>query len=93
MTESPLTDDIFLQDTLNDFIADGRQTWRAMRNRIADVFDAKNDVLKNNTAHKEAVLFRLDEIEMQLPVQIGRCIPIFYASKEHATNVGIMFRG
>ena len=67
----PLTDDIFLQDTLNDFIADGRQTWRAMRNRIADVFDAKNDVLKNNTAHKEAVLFRLDEIEMQLPVQIG----------------------
>ena len=24
----PLTDDIFLQDNLNDFIADGRKTWR-----------------------------------------------------------------
>mgnify|MGYP001816547660 CR=1 FL=1 len=24
----PLTDDIFMQDTLNDFITDGRMTWR-----------------------------------------------------------------
>ena len=34
----PLTDDIFLQDTLNDFIADGRKTWRAVRNRISHIF-------------------------------------------------------
>ena len=27
----PLTDDIFLQDNLNDFIAYGRKTWRAVR--------------------------------------------------------------
>ena len=87
----PLTDDIFLQDTLNDFIADGRQTWRAVRNRIADIFDDNNPILKNNKSHKEAVLFRLDEIEMQLPVQIGDYTD-FYSSKEHATNVGTMFR-
>ena len=88
----PLTEDIFLQDTLNDFIADGRQTWRAVRNRIADIFDANNDSLRSNAAHKEVVLFRLDEIEMQLPVHIGDYTD-FYASKEHATNVGTMFRG
>ncbi len=88
----PLTEDIFLQDTLNDFIADGRQTWRAVRNRIAEIFDVNNDSLKNNPAHKETVLFRLDEIEMQLPVHIGDYTD-FYASKEHATNVGTMFRG
>ena len=29
-----LTDDIFLQDNLNDFIADGRKTWRLVRNKI-----------------------------------------------------------
>lgn len=87
----PLTDDIFLQDTLNDFIADGRQTWRAVRNRIADIFDVNNPILKNNLSHKEAVLFRLDEIEMQLPVQIGDYTD-FYSSIEHATNVGTMFR-
>ncbi|PWH81968.1 fumarylacetoacetase [Algibacter marinivivus] len=87
----PLTDDIFLQDSLNDFIADGRKTWRAVRNRIAEIFDANNNTLKNNTKHKETILFRLDEIEMQLPVQIGDYTD-FYSSIEHATNVGTMFR-
>ena len=88
----PLTEDIFLQDTLNDFIADGLQTWRAVRNRIAELFDANNPSLKSNIQHKNTVLFRLDEIEMKLPVQIGDYTD-FYASKEHATNVGTMFRG
>ncbi|MFG6687350.1 fumarylacetoacetase [Mariniflexile sp. HNIBRBA6329] len=87
----PLTDDIFLQDTLNDFIADGRKTWRAVRNRIAQIFDSNNKTLKENKSHKEIVLFRLDEIEMQLPVQIGDYTD-FYSSIEHATNVGSMFR-
>ena len=86
-----LADDVFLQDTLNDFIADGRKTWRAVRNRIADIFDSENSSLKNNAKHKEIVLFRLDEIEMQLPVQIGDYTD-FYSSIEHATNVGTMFR-
>ena len=88
----PLTDDMFLQDNLNDFIAYGRKTWRAVRNRIAELFDDNNPTLKSNVKHKEIVLFRLDEIEMQLPVQVGDYTD-FYASKEHATNVGIMFRG
>lgn len=87
----PLTDDIFLQDTLNDFISDGQKTWRAVRNRISELFDIENNELKNNDGHKEVVLFSLDEIEMQLPVQIGDYTD-FYSSKEHATNVGTMFR-
>lgn len=87
----PLTDDIFLQDTLNDFIADGRKTWRLVRNRIAEIFDAENKTLKDNLKHKKVVLFRLDEIEMQLPVQIGDYTD-FHSSIEHATNVGSMLR-
>ena len=87
----PLTDDIFLQDTLNDFIADGRKTWRLVRNRIADIFDATNTTLKENSAHKDKIIFTLGEVEMQLPVDIGDYTN-FYASKEHATNVGSLFR-
>jgi fumarylacetoacetase len=87
----PLTDDIFLQDTLNDFIADGRKTWRAVRNKVAHIFDANNNTLKDNVKHKEIVLFRLDEIEMQLPVQIGDYTD-FHSSIEHATNIGTMIR-
>ncbi len=86
-----LTDDIFLQDTLNDFISDGKKTWRLVRNRIADIFDEKNTALKDNVAHYDRVIFTMDEIEMQLPVQVGDYTD-FYSSKEHATNVGKMFR-
>lgn len=86
-----LTDDIFLQDTLNDFISDGKKTWRLVRNRIAEIFDAKNTKLKDNAEHYDRVIFTLNEIEMQLPVQVGDYTD-FYSSKEHATNVGKMFR-
>jgi fumarylacetoacetase len=87
----PLTDDIFLQDTLNDFISDGKQTWRLVRNRISEIFDSTNTELQSNKEHQQIVLFTMEEIEMQLPVQIGDYTD-FYSSKEHATNVGKMFR-
>ena len=87
----PLTDDIFLQDTLNDFIADGRKTWRAVRNRISEIFEQSNADLRDNPDHRDTVIFALNEVEMQLPVQIGDYTD-FYSSKEHATNVGAMFR-
>jgi len=86
-----LTEDIFLQDTLNDFISQGKKIWRQVRNRIADIFNETNSSLKNNKNHLERVLFNLEDVEMQLPVQIGDYTD-FYSSKEHATNVGKMFR-
>ncbi|MFV0249387.1 MAG: fumarylacetoacetase [Tenacibaculum sp.] len=87
----PLTDDIFLQDTLNDFIADGRKTWRLVRNRIADIFDANNSELRDCEKHRNKVIFTMNQVEMQLPVSVGDYTD-FYASKEHATNVGSLFR-
>jgi len=87
----PLTDDIFLQDTLNDFISDGKKTWRLVRNRISELFEKGNTELQQHQEHQKIVLFTMDEIEMQLPVQIGDYTD-FYSSKEHATNVGKMFR-
>jgi fumarylacetoacetase len=86
-----LTDDIFLQDSLNDFISDGRKTWRLVRNRISDIFLEDNPKLRDHTEHRKQVLFTMDEIEMQLPVIVGDYTD-FYASKEHATNVGSLFR-
>ena len=87
----PLTDDIFLQDSLNDFISDGKKTWRLVRSRISEIFDITNNELNHNEEHKKIVLFTLDEIEMKLPVLIGDYTD-FYSSKEHATNIGKMFR-
>lgn len=86
-----LTDDMFMQDTLNDFISDGKKTWRLVRNRLADIFDADNSELRDNKSHRDVVVFNIQDVEMQLPVQIGDYTD-FYSSKEHATNVGKMFR-
>ena len=86
-----LPDDMFLQDTLNDFISYGKKTWRQIRNRLSDIFEINNSQLRDNDEHKKVVIFHIDDIEMLLPVQIGDYTD-FYSSKEHATNVGMMFR-
>jgi fumarylacetoacetase len=86
-----LTDDMFMQDTLNDFISDGQKTWRLVRNRIAEIFDNTNSELRDNIKHRDIVIFNINDVEMQLPVLIGDYTD-FYSSKEHATNVGKMFR-
>lgn len=86
-----LTDDMFMQDTLNDFISDGQKTWRLVRNRIAELFDVTNSKLQDNAKDKDIIIFKMEDVEMQLPVLIGDYTD-FYSSKEHATNVGKMFR-
>lgn len=86
-----LTDDMFMQDTLNDFISDGKKTWRLVRHRLVEIFDSNNPKLRDNKEHREIILFDIQDIEMLLPVQIGDYTD-FYSSKEHATNVGKMFR-
>lgn len=86
-----LTDDMFMQDTLNDFISDGKKTWRLVRNRISDIFESSNPILRDNQKHRDIIIFNIQDVEMQLPVQIGDYTD-FYSSKEHATNVGKMFR-
>lgn len=87
-----LNDDVFLHNNLNEFIALGKNSCRAVRNRLAELFDSKNNELQNNVIHKEAVLHEANKVRMELPVQVGDYTD-FYASKEHATNVGTMFRG
>ena len=89
--EVPLTDDMFMQDTLNDFISDGKKTWRLVRNRIIDIFEKDNAELRDHKEHRDRIIFHMADVEMQLPVQIGDYTD-FYSSKEHATNVGSMFR-
>ncbi|MGB0176057.1 MAG: fumarylacetoacetase [Owenweeksia sp.] len=87
-----LPDDVFLQDTLNDFITLGRPAWRAVRNRIAELFDVENRELQDNAEHQREILFDVDHVQMLMPVFVQDYTD-FYSSREHAENVGIMFRG
>lgn len=86
-----LSRDIFTQDTLNDFISLGQETWRLVRNRISDIFLESNAQLQNNQEDREKAIFAISDVEMQMPVQVGDYTD-FYSSREHATNVGKIFR-
>lgn len=86
-----LPEGTFMQNTLNAFIDLGRPTWRAVRKRLAALFEKSNTTLQNQSQHHAHVLFPIQEVTMLLPVQIGDYTD-FYSSKEHATNVGMMFR-
>ncbi len=87
-----LTEDIFLQDTLNDFISAGKKTWRLVRNRISEIFNETNAVLRDNLNHRKQIILPIAEVEMQLPVAIGDYTD-FYSSKEHALNISRIFSG
>lgn len=86
-----LPDDTFLQDTLNDFISLGKSIWRQVRGRLAEIFDETNPKLRDNEAHKREVLYPINEVQMLMPV-FAQDYTDFYSSKEHATNLGTMFR-
>ncbi|MGB0884050.1 MAG: fumarylacetoacetase [Flavobacteriales bacterium] len=86
-----LPEQVFAQDDLNAFLSLNKATWRAVRDRIAELFDAKNTSLQSNTAHCEAILSPLSEVQLHIPVSVGDYTD-FYSSRQHAHNVGCMFR-
>jgi fumarylacetoacetase len=82
---------VFARDTLNDFIALGRDAWRAVRIQLSDLLDSNTATLRDDMSLRERVLMRAADTTMHLPVEIPGYTD-FYSSKEHATNVGSMFR-
>jgi fumarylacetoacetase len=72
---------------LNDFMAQGKPAWQALRERVRELltvgFEDKKAV--------EKCLISQSEATMHLPIRIGDYTD-FYSSEEHATNVGKMFR-
>ena len=81
----------FVDPTLNRFMSAGRDVWREVRQRLISLLSSDSSPLKND-AMRSRVFLPAKEIQMHLPVDIGDYTD-FYASREHATNVGIMFRG
>jgi fumarylacetoacetase len=83
--------DVFARDTLNDFIALGRDAWRSVRVQLSGLLARDTATLRDNSAIRANVLVRQDDAKLYLPVHIPGYTD-FYSSKEHATNVGSMFR-
>lgn len=77
--------------SLNSMMSKGKQATSELRNRLAKLFSTGYNDLKNNEHHVTQILIHADSVQMLMPVQIGDYTD-FYSSREHATNVGTMFR-
>ena len=82
---------LFNQPTLNLFIESGKANWSKVRAELQALLSADNPELRDNQALRDQVFFKQSDVKMHLPVDISGYTD-FYSSKEHATNVGCMFR-
>lgn len=83
---------VFNQDTLNPFIALGKDQWQQTRARLQTLLAKDNAELRDNQSLLEKVLVKQQEARMHLPIHVPSYTD-FYSSREHAFNVGSMFRG
>jgi fumarylacetoacetase len=82
--------EVFAQPTLNAFAALGRETHRAVRGYLHEIFTENTEfgkVLKDNEELRKQALLPKHETKTHLPMQIGDYTD-FYAGLNHAFNVG-----
>jgi fumarylacetoacetase len=78
--------EVWLQPSLNAFLAEGRPAWSSARAWLAE--------LLTNASRRDCVephLVPLDQVTMHLPIEVADYVD-FYAGEHHATNVGRIFR-
>jgi fumarylacetoacetase len=74
------------QPSLNHFLSLGRPAWTAARSWLIEVL--------SNPAHRDGIephLIPLAEVTLHLPIAVADYVD-FYASENHATNIGKIFR-
>jgi fumarylacetoacetase len=81
----------FDSEYLNSMMKRGKKATRDLRNRLSKLLDVSHDDLQQNEHHVAQVLVPIQQVELCMPIQIGDYTD-FYSSREHATNVGTMFR-
>jgi fumarylacetoacetase len=82
---------VFTNQFLNDFIALGKQTTTAVRERVSHILNIDNAELRDNKEAQAKVLHFQSNVQMLLPVRVGDYTD-FYSSIDHATNIGTMIR-
>ncbi|MEO6191047.1 MAG: fumarylacetoacetase, partial [Saprospiraceae bacterium] len=80
--------DVLNSEVLNSLIAIGKNKTRALRQRLVELLELNTS---SNKDHIASCMHPIDKVKLHIPFRIGDYTD-FYSSKEHATNVGIMFR-
>jgi fumarylacetoacetase len=84
--------DVFGRPSVNAFMALGPAVWSRTRARVSELLRHDNPQLRDNKELRTRALASMAEAILHLPVAVAGYTD-FYSSKEHATNVGVMFRG
>lgn len=84
----PASINVFKRKTLNRFISLGKKVTSGVRRIIQEELCNESSLLRDEDL---SLLTPMREATMHLPVRIGDYTD-FYSSREHATNVGKMFR-
>lgn len=92
MDITELDGNVFSEATLNNYLAHPPEVWPKVRQRVISLFDGTLDLLSSSPELQAACMYDLSAVSMHLPCEIGDYTD-FYSSREHATNVGTMFRG
>ena len=84
--------DIFDQPGLNQFMKLGPEHWTRTRKTLSSLLEKDNQSLRDQGNLCARCLIPQQEAILHLPFKVEGYTD-FYASREHATNVGSMFRG
>jgi fumarylacetoacetase len=84
--------EVFKQASLNQFLALGPEVVRMVRKILFELFESGNEAFAAQHVLHDQVMLSASKVQMLLPVKVGDYTD-FYSSKEHAFNVGVMFRG
>jgi len=83
---------VFAGRFLNHFMSLGPKVWQSTRARISELLRHDNDELRDNEELRKLALVPMKDVKLHMPIAVAGFTD-FYSSKEHATNVGVMFRG
>ncbi|WP_047309591.1 fumarylacetoacetase [Rhodopseudomonas palustris] len=86
-----LPEGVFAQGSINVFMALGPNLWRSTRARISALLRQDNAELRDDAELRAKALLPMHQVKLHLPLRVEGFTD-FYSSKEHATNVGTMFR-
>jgi fumarylacetoacetase len=82
---------VFDRPALNEFMALGRLAWGEARAAIQELLRADRPRLRDDGELRGRAFHERSKVTLHLPAEIGDYTD-FYSSREHASNVGAMFR-
>jgi fumarylacetoacetase len=83
---------VFSEPRLNPFMSLGPDVWHKVRSVISCLLRHDEPRLRDNDDLRPRALVRMTGAQLFMPVSIGDYTD-FYASREHASNLGRLFRG